>query len=210
MGRRRPVLRPTAVALLVSGVLSGAFAAGRSTLASGRAPDPLRLEHGIPISVVDTRRGALVAADNYLALGISASLDIGQLRQFARAAIDPRARTRFIAASQSFGQGSGPPAGARVVGSVVAHRVESYGAGSARVRAWTLCAYWGPGLVPTQYSALVDVSLRWASDRWWIVAVQESLPGPVAGLVAGPHTARSSEAWDQALAGMSAPYYGGV
>jgi hypothetical protein len=206
--RSRPaVLRALVVVLLLIGLAGGAFAAGRSTVARRGPNDPLRLDRGIPISVLDTSVGALVAADNYVAAGITAGLDDGELHRFANAVIEPTARAGFLRASRSLAQNS-PPAGARALGSVVAHRLESYGGGSARVSVWALGSVWDGGLAPTQYSALVDLSLHWAGDRWRVAAVQESLPGPVPALVAGPGEARSVGAWDEVLSGMSAPYYG--
>jgi hypothetical protein len=206
--RSRPaVLRAVVVVLLLIGLGGGAFAAGRSTVARPGRTDPLRLDRGLPISVLDSRAGAVVAADNYVVTGITAGLDSEQLRQFAKAVIEPAARERFIGASQSLAQNSAP-AGARALGSVVAHRLENYGSQSARVSVWALGSEWDGGLAPTQYSALVDLWLHWAGDRWRVAAVRESLPGPVPALIAGPGEARSAGAWDQVLSGMSAPYYG--
>ena len=68
--------------------------------------------------------------------------------------------------------------------------------------------YWGGGAVPTQYWSLVELSLRWSGDRWRIVSGQDSLPGPVPALIAGRGEDRTTAVWDQALAGMTAPYYG--
>lgn len=208
MRSRSSSLRTAAVTVLLIGVLGGAFAAGRSTVRRRAVVDPLRLERGAAVGVVETPAGALAAADNYVATGISATLDPPQLRRFADTVIDPVGRDRFISASESFAQSGGPPAGARVIADVVAHRLERYGGATAAVRIWALCSSWGGGAVPAQYSALVDVWLRWTGDRWQIESVSESLPGPVPGLIGGPREGRSRELWDQTLSGMSAPYYG--
>lgn len=208
MGSRPPVLQVVVLALLLIGLAGGAFAVGRSTVARRGPTDPLRLDHGIPLSVLDTRAGALVAADNSVATGITASLDSGELRRFANAVIEPAARQNFVDASQSLGQSAEIPVGARAIGSVVAHRLEGYDGGSARVSAWALGSEWDGGLAPTEYSALLEVSLHWAGDRWRVTSVEESLPGPVPAVVAGPRGARSTGVWDEALSGMSAPYYG--
>jgi hypothetical protein len=194
--------------MFLIGVLGAAFAAGRSTLDPRVGLDPVALEHGMPIGVLETPAGALAAADNYMATGISASLDPGQLRQFADTAIDPAARARFISTSQSLAQGGGPPVGARVIADVIAHRLESYRGGTAVVDAWALGSYWDGGVEPTQYSALVKLSLRWDGDGWQLASVTESLPGPVPGLVAGPIAGRSAAVFDRQLSGMLAPYYG--
>ena len=196
------------VVLLLIGLTAGAFAVGRSTVARGGPTHPLRLDHGIPISVLDTPAGALVAADNYVATGITASLNDGDVRQFANAVIEPTARARFIGATQSLAESSALPAGARAIGSVVAHRLDGYVGGHARVSVWALGSEWDGGLAPTQYSALIELSLHWSGERWRVASVRESLPGPVPALVAGPREARSSGVWDDALSAMSAPYYG--
>ena len=207
----RPALSPlraAAIALILLGVLSGAFAAGRSTVAGPQKPNPVQLEQGIAVGVVRTPAGALAAADNYVATGITASLDPPALRRFADTAIDPTLRARFIAASQAGGQRIGPPPGARALGLVIAHRLDSYGAGRAEVSTWGVGSYWDGGSAPAQYWALVDVSLQWGSGHWQVAALQESLPGPVPALVGGPAAGRSAPVWDRWLSGMSAPLYG--
>jgi len=194
--------------MVLVGVLGGAFAAGRSTVARRVTPNPVRLEQGMPVGVLRTPSGALAAADNYVATAISASLDPTELQRFADALIDPSAREQFVSAGQNLAQTGSPPPGARVLGSVVAHRLDSYAGDSAEVSAWLLGSYWGGGLVPSQYSALVQMSLRWMGDRWQIASVRQLVPGPVSGLVAGSQETRSTSAWDAALTGMSGPYYG--
>jgi hypothetical protein len=204
----RRSLRLAAVATTLAGTLGGAFAAGRSTVPRPGAPDPLRIDHGVPVGVVETPDGVLAAADNYAATGVTASLEPNELREFADTVIDVGARQAFLATSQSLSQDGAPPAGAHVIGSVAAHRLDSYGAGTAEVSEWVLAGYWDGGAVPTQYSALVDLSLRWSGDRWLVVSVRESVPGPVPGLTVGDGESRSTAVWDRSLGGMSAPYYG--
>ena len=207
MSRRQfSVPRVSLVALLV-GTVGGAFIGGRSTPPAGPQPDPVRLEHGVPVGVVESPGSALAAADNFVSSGVTASVDPAQLRQLVSAVVDPTARGRFIVENPS--PGSGPPPGARATGSVVAHRLDSYRAGDARVGIWVVATYWGGGVVPTQYWSLVELSLRWSGGRWRIVSGQDSLPGPVPALIAGGGEERTNAVWDEALAGMTAPYYGG-
>jgi hypothetical protein len=208
MSNRRSSLRLMALALSLVGVLGGAFAAGRSTVAPPGAPNPVRLEHGTPLGVVQSPAGALAAADNYVAVGITASLDPGQLRAFASQVIDPGTRASFVSAGQSLAQAGGPPPGARVIGAVVAHRLDRYGSGTASVSEWAVGSYWDGGAVPTQYWSLVDLSLRWSGGRWQLSLLREMAPGPVPDLVGGDRKGRSSGAWDQALTGMTVPFYG--
>lgn len=206
-GRRSP-LWLAVMSLFLIGVLGGAFAAGRSTVAPSGVPNPVRLEHGIPVGTVESPAGALAAADNYVATGISASLEPDQLHGFASEVIDPGARSSFVSTSQSLTQAGGPPPGARVVGSVIAHRLDSYGSGTASVSEWAVGSYWDGGVVPTQYWSLVHLALRWNGDRWQVSSVRETVPGPVPAVVGGDRAGRSSGVWDQGLAGMTVPFYG--
>jgi hypothetical protein len=95
-----------------------------------------------------------------------------------------------------------------VIGIAVAHRLEHYGAGAADVAVWALASQWDGATLPAQYSALVELLLRWSGSAWQITSMRESLPGPVPALLAGPRAARLTAAWDRTLAGMSGPYYG--
>lgn len=208
MSGRPSSLRLLAISVGLISVLGGAFAAGRSTVAMPGEPDPVRLERGLPLGVVESPGGALAAADNYVATGISASLEPNQLRQFANEVVEPGALDAFVSSSQSSSDAAGPPVGARVLGSVVAHRLERYGRATADVSEWALGAYWDGGASPTQYWSLVDVSLRWSGDRWRVTSARETLPGPVPQLIGGDQAGGSSATWDQVLAGMSTPYFG--
>ena len=200
--------RRGAEALLLAAVVASSFAAARSTVAAPGAPDPVRLEGGIPVGVVQTPAGALAAADNFVAAGVPASLDPERFREFANAVIEPGAHDWIQTAGAAAALNGGPPAGAQVIGSVVADRLDAYGSGRAEVGIWALGTYWDGGSAPTQYWSLVEVSLRWSGDRWRMVAARESVPGPVPALIAGGLGQRTSSVWDRVLAGMSAPYYG--
>jgi hypothetical protein len=201
-------MRIFAGAITLTVAMAVAFAAGRSTLPVEKRPNPIRLKNGIPVGVSHTPAGAVAAADNYVAAGITASLDPRALRAFANALLAVRARQGFMAASERLAEGSSPPAGTSAIATVVAHALRSYGGDTAEVSTWELGSYWGAGLAPTQYWALADLSLRWSDRRWRVVSVQERLPGPVPARVTSDRAARTSAIWDQALTGMSAPYYG--
>lgn len=205
MGSRRLSVRRIGVAALLIGVVGAAFGVGarmRATL----PPDPVRLERGIPVGTVESPGGALAAADNFVSAGVTASVEPGQLSRFLKETVDLTAHGRFVVENPA--PGSGPPPGARVIGSVVAQRLESYGAGTARVGLWVVAMYWRGGAVPTQYWSLDELTLHWSADRWRVVSGQDSLPGPVPALIAGPRESRTNAVWDQLLTGMSAPYYG--
>lgn len=208
MGERRSSMRIVVAGVLVVGLLGGAYAAGRSTVKDVGTRNPLAVEHGIPIGVVESPVGALAAADNYAAVGVTADLGPGEQHAFIGTVIDPGVRSAFSAADQAVAQREALPVGAHMIGSVLAHRLESYSAGVSDVSVWELASEWDGGVVPTQYWALVELSLRWNADRWQVTRVRELLPGLVPALIAGGRDARSTAVWDQTLAGMSAPYYG--
>lgn len=199
----------TAVVVAVIAILAGAFAVGRAVVSRPGTADPIRLKRGIALGVLDTRAGALAAADNYAAAGLTVSLDATQLRRFVGTVVAPAARGSFITAGQTAYQRTRVPAEAHVIGLAVAHRLQQYVGGVARVAVWALANRWDGGTVPGQYSVLVELSLRWSAGAWQIISERESLPGPVASLIAGDKRSRSTAAWGGALAGMSAPYYGG-
>jgi hypothetical protein len=82
-------------AVLAAGAAFGlAFAVGRATAPSPAPADAIRLVHDLPVGVLDTPAGALAAADNYVAVGITASLDGRELEAFADALVTPAGVSR--------------------------------------------------------------------------------------------------------------------
>jgi hypothetical protein len=197
--------RFAAGALVLVAVFAAAFALARATRPGRGRADSVRLMNGVPVGVEHSRAGALAAADNYVAVGITDSLDRASLETFATTVVAPSGRQSLIDASARLAQ-QGPPPGTNVIGTVVAHRLDSYTGPAARVSVWDVGDYWGAELEPAQYWALADLSLRWMGGRWWVVSLDERVPGPVPALVAAGATGSTS--WSQALAGMDAPYYG--
>ena len=201
-------MRIAAITIGLLALGAGAFALGRSTASTCRNPNAIRLMAGLAVGVVDTPAGALAAADNYAAQGITASLDESRLERFASSLIEPRARRTFLAGSRASLEAQSLPPGSRAVGLVVAHDLRSYTPNEARVTTWDLGSYWGPGLTPMQFWALTDLSLRWVAGRWEILDVEEHLPGPLPARVMGDRQAATSSAWSTTLGAMSTPYYG--
>jgi hypothetical protein len=155
--------------------------------------------------VLDTPAGALAAADNYVAAGITASLARSELREFADALVAPAARPSLLATTARL---PSPPPGTNAIGTVVAHSLVSYARARARVSAWEVGSYWGESVAPTQYWAMADLTLRFFGGRWQVTVLEERLPGPVPARIAGTSAAATAGTWSQALTGMSAPYYG--
>ena len=187
-------------------IFAMAFWFGRAGRATGAPEDAVRLIGGVPVGVERTAAGALAAADNYVAVGLTASLDPRSLEAFADRLVAPPERPSLLSASERLAQQDGPPAGTTAIGTVIAHRLRSYTGATARVTTWDLGSYWGAGLAPTQYWAVADLSLRWRDGHWDIASLDERLPGPVPARIAPG--ADTSTSWSEALAGMSAPYYG--
>src|SRR5205085_8118152 len=61
-------IKPVGSLTLLAGILVGCFAAGRATVGAAGSPNPIALERGIPVAVQRTPRGAVAAADEYLAV----------------------------------------------------------------------------------------------------------------------------------------------
>lgn len=197
-----------AIALVPATTFAVAFVAGRATAGHRAGADAIRIRVGLPVGVLHTPSGALAAADNYVAAGMTASLDQPGLQRFADTLVLPAARDGLLRANAELERRSAPSAGTRAITTVVGHVLRAYTADSAQVTTWEVGSYWGPGLAPTQYWALADLALRWGEGRWRIASLDERIPGPVPALIAAGPGATTATAWNEALAGMSAPYYG--
>ena len=197
-----------AIALVPVATFAAAFAAGRATTGHRVGADAIQIRAGLPAGVLHTPPGALAAADNYVAAGMTASLDQPRLQHFADALVLPAARGGLLHVSAQLERRSAPPGGTHAITTLVGHVLRAYAADTARVTTWEVGSYWGPSLAPTQYWALADLVLRWSGGRWWIASLDERVPGPVPALIAALPGATTSAAWDLALDGMSAPYYG--
>jgi hypothetical protein len=203
----RPV-RLVAIALVPVAMFAAAFAAGRASAGHRVGAAAIQIRAGLPVGVLHTPPGALAAADNYVAAGMTASLDQTRLQEFADALVQPAARGELLRASAQLDRRSAPPPGTRALTTLVGHALRAYTADTARVTTWEVGSYWGPSLAPRQYWALADLVLRWSGGRWWIVSLDERVPGPVPALIAARSGATTAAAWDVGLDGMSAPYYG--
>jgi hypothetical protein len=200
-----------ALALLVA---VGAFVAGYDGGSKTASPNPIRLEHGIPIGVVDTPAGAVAAADNYLVSEDDALLSRVRIRAVISAVWASDARSAEL--SQPFPTAArlAKPAtfpGLRLTAAVAATRIESYTPQASEVRVWHEITLWSPTIEPTQRWELDTVTLVWSMDRW-LIASRSSTPDrqtPVPAWTSGGPADRTSQAFDARLVGMSGPYYGG-
>lgn len=209
-------MRVTAVAaaaLLV--VTMGALAFGYQTAPRVARPNPIRLEDGVPVGVVDTPVGAIAAAENYLASEDDALLSRAEIRRVVDAVWAPAERD--VELSQPFPAAAlaGKPAtfpGLKLQAAVAGAKLDSYTPQSAQVVVWHEITLWSPSVVPTQRWSLDTVTLVWGDGRW-LVASRTAAPEsetPVPAWTSGTPRDSTSEAFDTGLAGMSGPYYRGV
>src|SRR2546430_489054 len=75
----------------------GAFSIGFGTASKTARPAPIRLEHGVPVGVLDTPAGAVAAADNYLVSEDDALVSPAGIRGVANELWTPGARAAELA-----------------------------------------------------------------------------------------------------------------
>lgn len=208
---RRPAIGLAALAA----ILGGAFVAGYSSELSTANPNPIRLEHGVPVGVLDTPAGAVSAADNYLAAEDDALLTPGVLRQLVDTDWTSAGRGVELAhplpnaALRTTPQELGDT---HLAAAVAASRLESFSGQNARVGVWHEVTTWSSSVPPTQHWLLDRVTLVWENGRW-LIASRASAPDattPVPAWTNGGPADRTSEAFDSVLAGMRVPYYGAL
>jgi hypothetical protein len=202
------------VAIAALLIAAGASALGYGPAPKAARPNPIRLEHGVPIGVLDTPAGALAAADNYVASEDDALLSPGELRQVVDTVWAPAERAVELAQPFPAAALAGKPAtfaGLRLTAAVAADKLEAYTPQSAEIGVWDEITIWSPTVAPTQRWTLDTVTLVWDAGGW-LVASRSAAPDsgtPVPEWTSGGAQDRTSEAFDARLAGMSAPCYGG-
>jgi hypothetical protein len=198
--------------LVLTLLLVGVVGSGGSD--SGSPPSAIELSDGVPVGVERTAAGALVAADNYLALASqSIEQDPAVFAALVAQAYAREARSRTLAQAQQLRTGdtqnmTNYQQGGHGIAVIAARRLDSYTPQLATVTTWLGGFVWGPSLSPRQSWNLVDTTLRWQAGRWLVVSSNtDPTPAPVPSVVYvnGPN--------DQApafgrLAGMTAPFYG--
>jgi len=209
VSRTRCALAATVVLVLIgAGFIVGRAGAGRSADAA-----PIADVDGVPIGVLDSRAGALAAADSYLEVDQQTiEQDPSRFRALVReafaTAIQPEVLQEAAAVRARDPRGMALWAsGGRSVTMIGAHRVDFYGDGVAQVTSWVGTIFWGPGQPPKQAWDLARTQLRWAGGRWLVTGMVTRLPTP------GPVPASTPQAdpgddtageFDNALAGFSA------
>lgn len=196
-------------------ITAGSLAFGYATMPRGTRPNSMRLDHGVPVGVLDTAAGAVAAADNYVASEDNALLSAGQLRRVVDTEWAPAERAVELAQpfpAATLAGKSATFAGLKLTAAVAADKLEAYSPRRAQVGVWSEITTWSPTVLPTQRWALDTVTLVWDSGRW-LVASRSAAPDaatPAPAWTSGGMQDRATAAFDTRLAGMSAPYYGGA
>lgn len=205
-----------AVALFVA---AGTLGVTQAT--SPTHPNALRLERGVPVVVADTPQDAVAAADNYLAAEDQALLKPAKLRLVVDTDWAPQERQVELSQGLPWmalpprttpsGAARGCGGACRITGAVAANKLESFARGSAQVAVWHEIVLWGPAFEPSQYWMLDTLALVW-DGRAWVVSSRVPATGsqtPVPEWTNGTAVDQTGLAWDQRLAGMTPPLYGG-
>ncbi len=200
-------------ALLV--VAAGALMLGYQTAPRVARPNPIRLEDGVPVGVVDTPIGAIAAAENYLVSEDDALLSRTEIRRVVDTVWAPAERDVELAqpfpAAGLAGKAATFP-GLQLAAAVAGAKLDSYTPQSAQVVVWHEITLWSPSVEPTQGWSLDTMMLVWDEGRW-LVASRTAAPDsqtPVPAWTSGTPRDSTSKAFDTRLGDMSAPYYRGV
>jgi len=204
-----------ALAIGAAVLVAGAFTAGLATRAHTAHPDPVRLDRGVPIGVLHTPDGAVAAADNYLAAEDGALLSPDQLRQVIATDWTPRERQVELSQPLPTATLKTTPqqlGDTRLTAVVAANKLESFSSNRAQVGVWHELTTWSSTRPPAQHWMLDTVTLVWQDGRW-LTTSRVTAPDadtPVPAWTNGGPSDRTSQAWDEQLAGMTAPYYGAL
>ena len=191
---------------LLAGVLVGCFVAGRATVTVGGRPNPIVLERGIPVGVQRTPRGAVAAADEYVAVEQeTVERDPVRFASMVKADYAPSIRRSTIATGAA-NRRSDPIGmalwanGGQSFTLIAASRLDWYRNAAARVTSWAGQVFWGPGRAPTQAWALVETTLAWRNGRWVVLAMRalpDHAPSPAALSAADPRDETSDAFYSQ-------------
>jgi hypothetical protein len=198
-----------ALAVLVGVVI------GRATTAHTGAPPGVVTIDGIPLQTVDTRAAAVAAADNALAIASqTVEQDPAAFARLVRVAYAPTVRAATL--TQAARLRADDPvnmanyrAGGRAVALVAARRLDAFSGGRATVTSWLGGFVWGPHLAPRQSWNLVRTRLAFEHGRWLVRSSSAlATPAPAPSIVFVNGHNNQTTAFNNRLAGMTAPFYG--
>jgi hypothetical protein len=191
-------------------LFAASFIAGVISAPQSADPDPVRLEHGLPVGVVRSPEGALAAAANDVAIEHRTSAtDPVAFEQLIRVAWVRGAGARELGLERRARALAPAPVGLRLLSGVAAGRIEHYAHGSAVVALWCVSTYWSAAIAPTQKWSLDTLTLRWTAGRWRVSA-HTATGAPVPQWAAAAAGNDTAAAFNAGLAGMTAPTYGGT
>jgi hypothetical protein len=194
----------------------GTFLIGRSLAATPEPADSVTAIGGIPVAVDHSPAGALAAADNYVAVTYATvERDPRRDEQLINTVYAPAIRNSAIAGAATVRDENAAgmslwARGGQNLSLIGARRLDYYRGDDAQVTTWNVDVFWGPGRPPKQAWVLTQTSLQWLGGRWLVTATATlPTPGPVpATTPQGSVSNDSARAFDQDLAGFSAPVYG--
>jgi hypothetical protein len=201
------------LALLALGI--GVLIGRATSSARGGALAAATIVHGVAVGVQDSAAGALAAADNYLAIASqTVEQNPAQFAALVNTVYTPASRASTL--TQASAERGADIAdmrnyarGGRAVAVIAARRLDDYTPDRAKVSSWLGGFVWGPALSPRQSWNLVDTTLLWRRGRWLVASMStERAPAPVPSVVFVDGHNNQSGAFDDRLAGMTAPFYG--
>jgi hypothetical protein len=204
-----------ALSALIVVVAAVGVVAGRAG-DTGPSDGPIVLVGGVPVGVEHSRAGALVAADDYLALE-QQTIERNPSRFERFVAVDYAAGVRGSALAAGESARRGDPRdvalwarGGRSFTVVAAHRLDHYDGDTARISTWAAEILWGPGQPPEQVWRLGQILLRWTGGRW-LVGAMRTLPAAAPSPASTPQTGSGDDTtsvFDRLLSGFAPVSYG--
>lgn len=193
-----------------------AFRAGRVLAGPATAGNPIENMSGVPVGVEDSPAGAVVAADEYVAVSYATvERDPGQDTRLIDTVYVPAIRASAIRGAAAV-RAQNPDAmrlwahGGRDISLIGARRLDFYTGNAAQVTTWNADVFWGPGRAPKQSWVLTRTRLRWSDGRW-LVTSTTTLPtdGPVPAATPQSSSApTTASAFTTDLGGFTSPGYG--
>lgn len=220
--RRWGLIAGVVVAVVLAGVIgwiAGRSSAPEASADRGGAPagdnGGIRLVDGVPVGVEHSRAGALVAADNYLAVTSETVVqDPPRFEALVRRVFAPTYQAKALkegkgarAAAQD--AISNYDAGGKALAIIAARRLDTYSDDRAVVTTWRSGIIWGPSERPASRWFLSETELVWDGQRWLVQRMDDARrPAPSPILKYRDRESTRTAAFERELRGMTAPSYG--
>lgn len=218
--RRWPVIAAALIGIVVVGVIG--WAAGRSTAPeasaqaqAGRGSAAVEFINGIPVGVVNSRAGALAAADNYVTTATETSIQDPDryerlVRRVFTAGYQPTALREARQARESAPElVEAYQNGREGVAVVAARRLDSFDGRRAHVTTWRAGVVWSSTDKPFSQWFLTETRLLWDEERWLVESMDDARrPAPTPPVRYADRAALQAGTFERELRGMTAPVYG--